>query len=309
MTRADATTRDTALYDTHAHFFSSDVQRYPVDTTNAREGEVNLRRRIRSEPATPERVFAMWDDNGVAGGVAVQYNTVYKKDNRYVLDVAEQHAERVTPVVMLDAEAADTPAVLTKYVAERGVVGLRLFGRADANGEYPWLDSPAALETWEVANRLALSMLVMYAPAQVNPAALERIAALAERFPATTITLDHFAWAGVQAEDLGLPAPLLRMREHRNVHYKLTTINFHMFERAGIDSAQFVRRAADIFGADHLMWGSDVGNTLEGFVLMAHRARMAATLLTAEERKSFLHDTGARLFARRERTGKVGKLA
>ena len=309
MTRADAAARDTALYDTHAHFFSSDIQRYPIDTTNAREGEENLRRRIQSEPATPESIFGLWDANGVAGGVAVQYNTVYKKDNRYLLDVAEAHADRITPVVMLDATAADTPATLARYVAERGVVGLRLFGRADENGAYPWLDSPAALETWKVADRLALSMVVMYAPAQVTPAALERIAELAERFPATTIALDHFAWAGAQAGDAGVPAPLVKMREHRNVYYKLTTINFHMFERAGIDSAQFVRCAADIFGADHLMWGSDVGNTLEEYASMAHRARMAAALLTPEERRLFLHDTGARLFARRDRKSRIGEFA
>jgi L-fuconolactonase len=287
------------IYDTHAHFFTNDLQRYPLDTRNAREGEVNLQRRILSEPATPQHVFKMWDESGVSGGVAIQYHTVYKNDNSYVLDVAEQHADRLTPVVMLNAAAPETPQTLERLITERGVAGLRLFGRTDTNGAFPWLDSPAALETWQVADRHALPMLIMSAPAGVRAALLERVAALAERFSRTTITLDHFAWAGMQPADQQLPAPLVRMRQHGNVYYKLTTINFHFFDRAGIDAAQFVRRAADIFGADHLMWGSDLGNTLEGFVLMAHRARMSAQLLSPAERQAYLHDTGARLFARR----------
>lgn len=287
-----------ALYDTHAHFFSSDLRRYPVNTTNAREGEENLKRRILSEPATPERILGLWDDNGVVGGVGVQYNTVYKTDNSYVLDVAEWHAGRILPVVMLDASSPDTPSTLARYIARRGVVGLRLFGRVEADGSTPWLDSPAALATWEIANRHALTMVVMYGPARVAPEALQTIAALAKRFPATTLALDHFGWAGSEPSELGLPEPLIRMREHRNVCYKLTTINFHLFERNGIDSTQFVRRAADVFGADRMMWGSDAGNTLDSYASMAQRARASAALLTPVERNLFLCETGARLFSR-----------
>lgn len=298
MTRADPVEHSAALYDTHAHFFTNDLQRYPVKTTNAREGEENLRQRITTQPWTPERMLSLWDDCGVTGGVGVQYNTVYKTDNRYVLDVSDRHADRISSVVMLDATTPDTPATLDSYIKERGVVGLRLYGQAQADGSYPWLDSPAALRTWEVADRHALTMVLMYSPARAAPSALQAIGSLAERFPATTIALDHFGWAGAELSQLWLAEPLVRMREHRNVFLKLTTINFHMLERAGIDIAQFVRRAADVFGADHMMWGSDVGNTLESFPSMANRARAAATLLTPAERKLFLCDTGTKLFAR-----------
>jgi L-fuconolactonase len=139
----------------------------------------------------------------------------------------------------------------------------------------------------------------MYSPARAAPSALQAIGALAERFASTTIALDHFGWAGAELSQLWLAEPLVRMRERRNVFLKLTTINFHMLERAGIDIAQFVRGAADVFGADHMMWGSDVGNTLESYPSMANRARASAALLTPAERKLFLCDAGAGLFARR----------
>jgi L-fuconolactonase len=109
MTRADPVEPGAALYDTHAHFFTNDLKRYPVKTTNAREGEENLRRRIMTEPWTAERMLSLWDASGVAGGAGVQYNTVYKTDNNYLLDVAERHADRISSVVMLDATARTHP--------------------------------------------------------------------------------------------------------------------------------------------------------------------------------------------------------
>lgn len=297
MTNADSVENSAPLYDTHAHFFSNDTQRYPLNTANAREGEESLRRRIASDPATPERNFKLWDASGVTGGCGVQYNTVYKSDNSYLLDVAARHPDRIAPIVMLDATAPDTPGTLDTFVRERGVVGLRLYGRVEADGSLPWLDSQAAKRTWEVADRHGLAMVLMFVPAQAGAVALPAIAALAKRFSATTLSLDHFGWAGSAPAQL-LPPSLVQMREQRNVYYKLTTINFHQLEQARIDSAQFVRRLVDMFGADRMMWGSDVGNTLDDYASMARRARASTTLLTAAERQLFLHDTGARLFAR-----------
>lgn len=301
MTNADPVDDSAPLFDTHAHFFSNDTQRYPLNTSNAREGEEDLRRRISSDPATPERNFERWDASGVTGGCGVQYNTVYKSDNSYLLDVAERHPDRIAPVVMLDATAPDTPTTLDRFVRERGVVGLRLYGRVEADGSLPWLDSPAALRTWDVADRHGLAMVLMFVPAQAHAVALPAIAALARRFPVTTLSLDHFGWAGSDPAQL-LPPSLLQLREQRNIFYKLTTINFHRLERAGVDSAQFVRRLVDVFGADRMMWGSDVGNTLDDYASMTRRARASTSLLTAAERQLFLHDTGARLFSRRTRS-------
>jgi predicted TIM-barrel fold metal-dependent hydrolase len=187
---------------------------------------------------------------------------------------------------------------LDQFVNKRGVVGLRLYGRVAADGSLPWLDSPAALRTWDVADRHGLAMVLMFVPAKAGAVALPAIGALAKRFPATTLSLDHFAWAGSDPAQLLSPS-LLELREHRNVYYKLTTINYHLLARANIDSAQFVRRLVDAFGADRMMWGSDFGNTQEDYASMARRARTSTALLTSTERQRFLHDTGARLFARR----------
>ena len=288
------------LFDAHAHFFTNDIDRYPVDLTGAREGRDALLARLERDPATAERVFALWDVSGVTGGAAVQYNTVYKTDNSYTVDVADAHRDRTSAVLILAAADPATPEKLRLTAQGHNVSGLRLFGYPDAEGEYPWLDSPAALATWDVAADLGLHMVLMYAPGVPSEAALGRIVALARRYPDTVIALDHCGWPGIENGVAGTIGP-----EHRaladvpNIHFKFTQINFNRFAEAAIDPAGFVRLLVDSYGAGRVMWGSDYGNTKNSYVEMVHEAIKATSLLDESERDQVLHANGARLFAGR----------
>lgn len=289
------------LFDTHAHFFTNDVAAYPIDPAGAREGEDIIRKRIDADPATPEAILPVWEESGVVGGAGVQYNTVYKTDNSYILDVAAAHPDKISSVVILHADASETPATLESMITERRVSGLRLYGRQAEDGTTPWLDSPEAHETWKVANRHHLNMVLMYSPQSSFSTALPRIGDLAARYNATKISLDHFGWPVPGADNMGLTPEHEAMAGLENVYYKLTTINFNIFDEADVDSAAFLRKAVDVFGAEHIMWGSDQGNTLEAYGSMADRARKAAVLLTADERRRVLRETGETLFSRNAR--------
>lgn len=288
------------LFDTHAHFFTSDTGRYPVDLTGAREGAEAMMARLENDPATGQRVLALWDESGVAGGAAVQYNTVYKTDNSYTVDVADAHRDRVSAVLILAAADPATPETLRAIAERHNVSGLRLFGYPDGDGNYPWLDSPAALATWDVAAELGLNMVLMYAPGAPSQAALQRIVALAKRYPDTAIALDHCGWPGVEGGLTGTIGP-----EHRklvdvpNIHFKFTQINFNRFAEAEIDPAEFVRLLVDSYGAGRVMWGSDYGNTKTTYPEMVRQAVEATRLLEDGEREQVLYANGARLFADR----------
>ena len=71
---------------------------------------------------------------------------------------------------------------------------------------------------------------------------------------------------------------------------------------ADIDLAQplppeeVLRRAVDFYGADKVMWGSDIGTSSGTYKEMVQRAKDAAALLAAAERRAVLHDTGRRIF-------------
>lgn len=288
------------LFDTHAHFFTNDTERFPIDVTGAREGEAEVRARIARDPATAERLLALWDQCGVTGGAAVQYNTIYKTDNSYTLWVADVNHHRVSAVLILRADFPGTPKQLRALATRHNVCGLRLFGFPDADGSYPWLDSPAALKTWEVAASLGLTMVIMYAPGKPTRAALHRIIALARRFPKTVIALDHCGWPGVENGVAGTIGPEhLELVDVPNIVFKFTQINLNRFRETGIDAAQFVRLIVDTYGASRVMWGSDYGNTKDAYPDMVAQAIAATSLLSAAERAQVLHDNGAKLFADR----------
>ncbi|WP_296614562.1 amidohydrolase [Sphingomonas sp.] len=288
------------LFDTHAHFFTDDTKRFPIDVTGAREGEAEVRARIARDPATAERLLALWDQCGVTGGAAVQYNTIYKTDNSYTLSVADVNHHRVSAVLILRADFPETPEQLRALATRHNVCGLRLFGYPDADGNYPWLDSPAALKTWEVAASLGLTMVIMYAPGKPSRAALHRIIALAKRFPKTVIALDHCGWPGVENGVAGTIGPEhLELVNVPNIVFKFTQINLNRFCETGIDAARFVRLIVDTYGGGRVMWGSDYGNTKDAYPDMVAQAIAATSLLSAAERAQVLHDNGAKLFADR----------
>ncbi|WP_066799554.1 amidohydrolase family protein [Sphingomonas soli] len=284
------------LYDTHAHFFSPDTARYPQDTRGAREGEEQLRARIAAHPNTPETVLPVWQAHGVAGGVAVQYNEAYKRDNRFVLDSGDRFPDKIAVVVILDPLAPESGAELRRLAHERGVTGVRITGRPDADGNYIWLDAPTTQEMWRVADELRLAVVIMTLPAEVMPGPLAQIAALAARFPNARVVLDHIGWAKPGAD---LDALRAAVGARSNVYFKLTTVNLELLERAGDDPAAYVRRVVDLFGADRVMWGSDFGRSALTFEAMVHRLAEATEQLTPLEKRKLMHDTGYRIFRRK----------
>jgi predicted TIM-barrel fold metal-dependent hydrolase len=286
-----------ALFDSHTHVFTSDTDTYPTQVRDARDTAYVISQRVMHDPMTPERLLRIWDENDVSAGVVVQYGAVYETDNKFVLDASDLFPARLSAVVILDADNPASPAKLKDYITQRSIVGLRLFGFTD--GDYSWLDSEAALKTWQVAADHNLSIAIMYVPSGPTPAALDRIAALAPRFPGIKITLDHFAWPGHDDERAGPSPALLVLRDQPNIYFKFTTINFRDFAKDGVDARKFLRRAADTYGAERMMWGSDIGNTQRSYPEMISLVREATALLRPVERRQFLYETGKNLFSRR----------
>lgn len=288
------------LYDTHAHFFSNDFAKYPIDTSASPEGDAALRARILAAPSTPERILPSWDAARVEGGAGVQYNSAYRTDNRYLLDVADRYPDRVSAVIILDPRGPDTPTKLAEMVRLHHVTGIRFTGLPDASGDFPWLDSDATVPTWTAASKLGVAIELMYLLPGANPVALDKILKLAVRFPKVRIVVDHIGWpADGGAPDYGLSPAHVALAQHRNIYFKFTSINLDRETAAGVSSSAFLRHAVDVFGADHIMWGSDFGNTQEPLPAMVSRALAAAALLTPRERRQVFHDTGKSVFGKR----------
>src|SRR3546814_4025673 len=80
-------------------------------------------------------LFERWDEAEVEMGCGVQFNALYSTDNRYLLDVAEQYPERVSPVVILWPTDPATPAALRSMAKAYGIGGVRFSGLPDRSEE------------------------------------------------------------------------------------------------------------------------------------------------------------------------------
>jgi predicted TIM-barrel fold metal-dependent hydrolase len=70
---------------------------------------------------------------------------------------------------------------------------------------------------------------------------------------------------------------------------------------AGASSKSVLRRMVDLYGADRVMWGSDIGTSAGAYHEMVTRALDACALLTDTERRAVMYETGRRVFAARSK--------
>lgn len=306
------------MFDTHAHLISDDTSKYPRATQattpqNTTPGSSNAATTGPGGAPTPvvvpgsspqtERLIAWQDALGVEGAAAVQRRGTYGYDNRYILDSADAHADRFVPVAVLDAQDAQTPALVRDLVKQHGLAGVRLTGGVAEDGSFPWLDSAAALKTWAVANEAGLVIDLMNVPPGKSPAIIAKYIQLAQQFPKVRMVLDHVAWPDNKgAPDYGIDALHQSLAKQKNIYFKFTTINIEQLQAAKISTADFLRRVVDVYGADHVMWGSDVGNSTGTYEQLVDDAVAASAKLTADEKRKVFHDTGRSVFIRGGKT-------
>lgn len=83
-----------------------------------------------------------------------------------------------------------------------------------------------------------------------------------------------------------------------NMSFKWTSINLDICREAGIPAEKVLRRATDMYGADRIMWGSDIGTSSGTYADMVQRALDSAVLLSDAEKRALFHDTGRRVFVK-----------
>jgi predicted TIM-barrel fold metal-dependent hydrolase len=94
------------------------------------------------------------------------------------------------------------------------------------------------------------------------------------------------------APSYGITPEHAALKEQRNIYYKFSSIVIEQQLAAKNSVADFLHHAVDVYGADHIMWGSDLGNSNEPYAEMVHLAVAATSKLTSRERRWVLRDTG-----------------
>lgn len=298
------------LFDSHAHLVADDQVRYPRNPMKraadapprapgviGKPGGKHGPNPINEVPDVARMLVWMQEEN-VDGAVAVQKRMIYRYDNSYILDSSDAHPEIFSAVVILDAEDAGTPGLVRSYIEQNGLAGVRLFGGRQPDGTMPWLNSPQALKTWDVAEEFGLVIDLEVLAVGGGGPSVPTIIELARRYPNVRIVLDHLLEPEATEEHFGLDERFEKLAHEQNIFFKFTSINLDEYREADVPAEQVLRRAVDLFGADRIMWGSDIGTSSGTYKEMVQRMLDASVLLNDEEKRAVWHDTGKRVFVK-----------
>lgn len=299
------------LLDTHAHLIADDWEKY-----RARPFTPDLP--VPDRPpftVTAEQLLSLMDQEGVEQACLVQRGHVYGYDNSYILDSARKYPERFHPVVILDAQDPRTPGVYREMVRNDRVVGFRMANSRPWILDTAWMSSPNAMEIWRACAELGTPMTLIVFDNQLAYV-LPLIKIIARQFPDLPIILDHGAMPyGMSQYEValrekagetitmpphphyGIDTTIAIFEDVPNVYFKITEINMERLVKAGVRSAELLRRMVDGFGPERLIWGSDMGQSmLWSYAEKVAMAREATELLTSGEARAFLHDNAARIY-------------
>lgn len=299
------------LFDTHAHLISDDWDAYPPRSMRA---DMPVPPRT-DYTVTADSLVGMMDVHGVEAACVVQRGHLYGFDNSYIIDSGRRFPDRLLPVVILDPQDPETPRAYARMVKQDGVRGFRMAQARPWHYDTAWMASPAAMEVWRACADLGTPMALIFFRNQL-PYVLPLLKIIAAKFPELPIVIDHMGlpsgmsrpelkWAAEMgdpvdmppAPDFGVSETVKILAESPNVHFKLTEINLENLDEAGQDAAELVRRMADVFGAERLVWGSDVGQSVRwAFDQKCAMGRSAGALLSDAERALFYRDTAARIY-------------
>lgn len=300
---------DIPLYDSHAHLISDDLERYPQHPVR-----VTLESLPEDSPFDPgimgfpgglhgpdptnlkptaEQLHVWMQEENVVGIAAVQKGLVYRTDNSYIVDAAGLFPKEMHAVIIIDP-MEDKTLPMIRELSERGVIGVRFFP-IRVKDRIAWLSSPQSLAVWQLADELGL-IVDIEAPGAGKEDLIPLIEDMADRFPGLSIVLDHIFLPTVTDPDFGISSNYDGLAARDNVHVKWTSLNMDAIHVKHVAPEDVLRRAVDFFGADRVMWGSDIGTSSGTYKEMVTRAHSSTLHLTQEEKRKVLHDTGRRVF-------------
>lgn len=289
------------ICDSHAHLVSPDQTAYPPKPVsgNLAPGEFD-------SPNSMERFLALMGANGVTMSCAVQRAHIYGYDNSYILDCAASVPDRLRAVVVLNAAAGDTPAVLSDLVRNRGAAGVRYVSPGFPTTSLDWLTSAEAAASFKAAADLGIPICIHVLNVQ-RDAVLPEVRRIAMAHPDARFVIDHVGgahpakieqqWLAGQGLTAGAEFTdgALALADFGNVTMKLSTINLE----SSPDPAAFTAEAVRRFGAERLIWGSDIGQSRGDYGQMVTVLHEVLAQFDEPERRAILHDNALALYGPR----------
>ena len=239
--------------DSHSHLWSPDRARYPL-RPGANEASV--------EPKgfTPGEFFSHARPEGVNRVVVIGHTGHFGFDASYLVDLIKARPGEIAVQAFLDHTDANVTARMAE-LKRQGVKAFRIRLLDPWQSEFP--DTHPIMKAYQFAAMQHLAICPL-----TNPDWLPQLDRLSEKFPATTVVIDHFARIGVDGFGQTPPVPgtikpadaanLVKLARHPGMNVKISA--FYALGRRTPpydDMIPFIKELLAAYGPERLMWGSD----------------------------------------------------
>lgn len=267
------------VVDTHLHCFAgANDGRFPY----------HARAPYRPGPATtPEHLLACMEGAGVDYAVVV-HPEPYQDDHRYLEHCLAVGKGRLKGTALVFCDRPGSMEQLPALAKRLPIVAARL--HAYAPDRLPPFGKPEVRALWKMAADIGLAMQIHFEP-RYAPG----YEPLIREFPETTVIIDH------------LGRPLQGTPEEHEVVVGWSRLKNTMMKLSGYpapteyphrDIGPVIRRLADAYGPDRMIYGGGFGPEATGASYRAarERARSFIAHLSAADQAKVLGGTAARLF-------------
>lgn len=269
--------------DTQVHVVSPDRERYPVDPP-----PMDVPPWFDRFGRSAEDLAAEMQANGIDRAVLVQGYSAYRYDNRYTADAAAADPERFASACIVDLEH-DPVADARYWVLERGARAIRLFLQL---GDGRWVDSAAADRLFDT-----LASLGAVAQAAVTAEQLPGVLRAARRHRHVPVLVDHCGFPDLSGGP-GYPRAraLFELSDAPNVFLKLSAHVFDRAREAGLAPRDVTGALVGAFGAERIMWASDLTVQSRSYAELLADADAACAGLCERERNLVLGEAASALW-------------
>ena len=267
--------------DAHSHVWTPDVQRFPL----ARGKTVaNLKPRS----FTPETLIKLGKTEDVTRHVLISHGPFYGFNNDYLIHAAKKYPSVFAIVGAMDPALDRIPV---RMIANRrlGITGYRIL----PNNNNDWLQAKAMQTMWRIGAKERIAMCPL-----INPKHIAGLGPMCEKFPDTTVVIDHCARIDTQHEtELNQLCALVK---HKNVHVKISA--FYAFgakKPPYLEQIPKIKRLFEAFGPRRLMWASDCPYQLGGentYAASIALVRDQLDFLTNDDKDLLLRHTAQKVF-------------
>lgn len=228
------------IIDTHAHIYSPDGKKYPPLSKPLRPP---------GGKGSTEDLLKEIKAAGVTAVCAIQTQTFYGFDNRYVCDSSRANPSWMAGVCNLNPDDPQSPATLRALSRDCAIRGYRSIPSPRSKK----LDSDGPRRMWRAAADLGIVVNVL-----INRDNAAGLATLLGEFPSLRVVLDHTMNLKAGPDLQPALADVLRLARFRNLHPKLTFIPTG--SATGYPCADMHDACLQVikaYGPERCVWGSD----------------------------------------------------